>query len=40
MQKKFAKLDPWDDIEDLCREGGTTVHVLNAILLHGGLVGS
>ena len=40
LAKKLAELDQFDCVEDLCIEGGTTFQVLNAISLHGGLVGS
>jgi hypothetical protein len=35
-----AELDQFDFVEDLCLEGGRSVHVLNGISLHGGLVAS
>lgn len=40
LAKKIAELDQFDYIEDLCIKGGKTFQVLNAISLHGGLVGS
>jgi transposase len=40
LAKKLAELDQFDYIEDLCIKGGKTFQVLNAISLHGGLVGS
>ena len=35
-----AELDSFDIVEDLVIQGGTFVHVLNGISLHGGLCGS
>ena len=40
LAKRIAELDQFDYIEDMCIQGGTTFNVLNAISLHGGLVGS
>ena len=40
LAKKLVELDQFDYIEDLCIKGGKTFQVLNAISLHGGLVGS
>jgi hypothetical protein len=40
LAKRIAELDQFDYVEDLCIEGGKTFQVLNAISLHGGLVGS
>jgi len=40
LAKKLAELDQFDYIEDLYIEGGKTLQVLNAVSLHGGLVGS
>jgi hypothetical protein len=40
LAKKLAALDQVDYVEDLCIAGGKTLQVMNAIALHGGLVGS
>lgn len=40
LANKIAELDQFDYIEDLYIEGGEIVQVLNAISLHGGVVGS
>jgi len=40
LVKKLAELDQFDDFEGLYITGGETFQVLNAISLHGGLVGS
>jgi len=40
LAKKIVELDQLDYIEDLGITGGKTFQVLNAISLHGGLVGS
>jgi len=40
LAKKIAELDQFDYIEDLYITGGKIFQVLNAISLHGGLVGS
>ena len=40
LARKLVELDQFDYVEDLCIEGGKTFQVLNAISLHGGLVGS
>jgi len=38
--RKFAELDSFDHVEDLYIHGGEVFHVLNAVSLRGGLVGS
>ena len=38
VAKGLAELDQFDFVEDLCLEGGHSVHVLNGISLHSGLV--
>lgn len=40
VAKRSCELDSFDVIEGLVIEGGITVEVLNAISLHGGLIGS
>jgi hypothetical protein len=40
LSKKIAELDQFDYVEDLCIVGGTIIHVLNGISLHGGLATS
>lgn len=40
VAKRNCELDSFDVIEGLVIEGGTNVEVLNAVSLHGGLIGS